>query len=130
METVALTKVSSNEIQRELPQKLQDPGSFSIPCFIGNYEVRKALCDLGVRVSLIPLSVCEKLDMGTLKPTNMALQMADRSIKYPVGIVEDVPLKVGNFFIPIDFVVLDMEEDVGTRLLSGWRVSNRTESPL
>ena len=45
--------------------------------------------------------------------------MVDRSIKYPIGIVEDVPLKVGKFFIPVDFVVLDMEEDNKTPIILG-----------
>ncbi|KAJ9128501.1 hypothetical protein P3X46_034948 [Hevea brasiliensis] len=59
-------------------------------------------------VSLMPLSIYEKLNMGELKPTNMYLSLADRSIKYPEGILENVPIKVGKFYIPVDFVILDM----------------------
>ena len=109
--TIALTEECSAILQNKLPEKLKDPGSFSIPCALGNIQISKALCDLGASVSLIPLSICKKLQMGDPKPTSMSLQLADRSIKHPVGIIEDVPLKVGKLFIPVDFVVLDMEED-------------------
>ncbi|KAJ9181943.1 hypothetical protein P3X46_005986 [Hevea brasiliensis] len=110
-ETVALTEECSAIVQRKLPPKLKDPGSFSIPCHIGESCSTKALCDLGASVSLMPLSIYEKLNMGDLKPTHISLQLADRSIKYPEGILENVPPKVGKFYIPVDFVILDMEED-------------------
>ncbi|XP_010527729.1 PREDICTED: uncharacterized protein LOC104805026 [Tarenaya hassleriana] len=110
-ETIALTAECSALIQHELPPKQSDPGSFSIPCTLGNVSIDRALCDLGASVSLLPLSIFKKLNVGELKPTRMALQLADRSVKYPAGILEDVPLKVGNFYIPVDFVVLDMDED-------------------
>ncbi|XP_021678391.2 uncharacterized protein LOC110663417 [Hevea brasiliensis] len=75
-------------------------------------NIDKALCDLGASVSLMPLLVFQKLEIRELKPTTISLQLADRSIKYPVGILENIPIKVGKFFIPVDFVVLEMEEDV------------------
>ncbi|XP_057984600.1 uncharacterized protein LOC131169397 [Hevea brasiliensis] len=111
-ETVALTEECSALLPNKLPPKLKDPGSFSIPCHIGDISIEKALCDLGASVSLMPLSICEKLKVGDLMPTTISLQLVDRSIKYPVGILENVPLKVGKFFIPVDFVVLEMEEDI------------------
>ncbi|KAJ9128670.1 hypothetical protein P3X46_034626, partial [Hevea brasiliensis] len=92
-ETVALTEECSAILQRKLLPKLKDPGSFSIPCHIGESCSTKALCDLGASVSLMPLSIYEKLNMGDLKPTHISLQLADRSIKYPEGILENVPLK-------------------------------------
>ncbi|XP_057999286.1 uncharacterized protein LOC131178345 [Hevea brasiliensis] len=82
-------------------------------------SIERALCDLGASVSLMPLSICEKLKVGDLKPTTISLQLADRSIKYPVGILENVPLKVGKFFIPMDFVVLEIEEDVRMPIILG-----------
>ncbi|KAJ9189474.1 hypothetical protein P3X46_000762, partial [Hevea brasiliensis] len=118
-ETVALTEECSAILQRKLPPKLKDPGSFSIPCHIGEYCSTKALCDLGASVSLMPLSIYEKLNMGDLKPTHISLQLADRSIKYPEGILENVPLKVGKFYIPVDFVILDMEEDFNIPIILG-----------
>ncbi|XP_058000800.1 uncharacterized protein LOC131179101 [Hevea brasiliensis] len=118
-ETVALTEECSALLQNKLPPKLKDPRSFSIPCHIGDTSIDKVLCDLGASVSLMPLSICEKLKVGELKPTTISLQLADRPIKYPVGILENVPLKVGKFFIPVDFVVLEMEEDIHIPIILG-----------
>ena len=118
-ETVALTAECSALIQNKLPPKLKDPGSFSIPCMIGDTSFDRALCDLGASVSLVPLSVCKKLGLGELKPTRMSLQLADRSVKFPIGIVEDIPVKVGKFHIPTDFVVLEMEEDSQIPIILG-----------
>ncbi|KAJ9178565.1 hypothetical protein P3X46_010441 [Hevea brasiliensis] len=118
-ETVALTEECSAILQRKLPPKLKDPGSFSIPCHIGESCSTKALCNLGASVSLMPLSIYEKLNMGDLKPTHISLQLADRSIKYPEEILENVPLKVGKFYIPVDFVILDMEEDSNIPIILG-----------
>ena len=81
--TVSLTEECSAIIQNKLPPKLSDPGSFSIPCSVGDVTIRKALCDLGPSVSLMPFSICKKLQMGDLKPTTISLQLADRSVKYP-----------------------------------------------
>ncbi|XP_021664989.1 uncharacterized protein LOC110653585 [Hevea brasiliensis] len=118
-ETIALTEECSAILQKKLPPKLKDLGSFSIPCLIGNMNIDKALCDLGASVSLMPLSICKKHDMGELKPTTISLQLADRSVKYPVGILENIPIKVGKFFIPVDFIVLEMEEDVQIPIILG-----------
>jgi hypothetical protein len=116
---VALTEECSTIIQNKMPPKLKDPGSFSIPCVIDNYIIDKALCDLGASVSLMPLSIYKRLNLGELKPTKMSLQLADRSIKYPVGILEDVPLRIGQLYIPTDFVVMDISEDSHIPILLG-----------
>ncbi|KAI3443836.1 hypothetical protein Pfo_000501 [Paulownia fortunei] len=71
----------------------------------------KALCDLGASINLMPLSVFRKLGIGEVKPSTITLQLADRSLTYPRGVVEDVLVKVDKFIFPADFVVLDMEED-------------------
>lgn len=118
-ETVNLTEECSAIIQNKLPPKLKDPGSFSIPCVIGSEVVKKAMCDLGASVSLMPLSLYERLGIGELKSTRMTLQLADRSVKYPAGIIEDVPVKVGEVYIPADFVVTEMEEDNQVPILLG-----------
>jgi hypothetical protein len=111
--------VASAMIQKTLPPKLKDPGSFSIPCVIGGCSVSKALCDLGASVSLMPYSLCKRLNLGELKPTVMTLQLADRSIKRPMGILEDVPVRIDKFYVPGDFVVLDMEEDPRIPIILG-----------
>ncbi|XP_021753664.1 uncharacterized protein LOC110719061 [Chenopodium quinoa] len=97
--TVALTAVCSAILQNTLPKKLSDPGSYSISV-LGGIEINRAFCDLGASVSLMPLSICKKHQMGELKPTLISLQLADRSVKFPLGIFKDVPLRVGKFFIP------------------------------
>ena len=77
---------------------MQDPGSFTIPCTIGNYEFGKALCDFGASINLMPLSMVRRLSLGELTPTRISLQMADMSMAQPEGILEDVLVKVGSSF--------------------------------
>ncbi|KAL5569995.1 hypothetical protein UlMin_026570 [Ulmus minor] len=118
-EKVMLTEECSAILQRKLPQKLKDPGSFTIPCTIGDFEFDKVLCDLGASINLMPLSIFRKLGLGEVKPTTVSLQLADRSIKHPRGIIEDVLVKVDKFIFPADFIVLDMEEDREVPLILG-----------
>ncbi|XP_061352744.1 uncharacterized protein LOC133297594 [Gastrolobium bilobum] len=107
-------------IQKKLPPKLKDPGSFSIPIAIGDVEVGKALCDLGASINIMPLSVCRALGINKLKDTNLILHLAYRYIKTPEGVVEDVLVKVDKFIFPVVFVILDMEEeDTESPLLLG-----------
>ena len=88
---------------------MKDPGSFTIPCMIGDSTFDKALCNIGPSINLMPLSVFRKLGLGEVKPTTISLQMADHSLRFPRGIIEDVLVKVDKFIFPMDFVVLDME---------------------
>ena len=76
---VNLLETCSAVIQKNLPLKMQDPSIFTIPCTIGNYEFGRALCDSGVRINLMPLSIMKRLSLGELTLTAMTLQMADRS---------------------------------------------------
>jgi len=108
-ETVALTKECSAMIQNKLPAMLKDPNNFSIPYLKGNVLINCALCDLESSVSLMPLSLCENLELGELRSTTISLQLADRSVKYPVGILKDVPIKVRDLYILVEFVILEME---------------------
>eukprot|EP00257_Ricinus_communis_P016231 XP_015574332.1 uncharacterized protein LOC107261208 [Ricinus communis] len=117
--TVSLTTECSAILQNKLPKKLGDLGSYSTPVKLGDIEIKKALCDLGASVSLMPLSICKKLQMGELKPTRISLQLADRSGKFPLGILKDVPLRVGKFFVLCDFVVMEMEEDAKVPIILG-----------
>ncbi|XP_057775478.1 uncharacterized protein LOC130994454 [Salvia miltiorrhiza] len=118
-ETVNLNEECSAILQKKLPAKLKDPGSFTISCIIGGQQFGKALCDLGASINLMPLSIFQRLAIGEMKPTSIALQMADRSVTYPRGIVEDVLVKVNEFIFPADFVVLDFEEDKTIPLILG-----------
>ena len=72
-ETVNLTEECSAILQRKLPQKLKDPGSFTIPCTIGNAIFERALCDLGASINLIPLSIFKRLGLGEARPTTVTL---------------------------------------------------------
>ncbi|XP_056695142.1 uncharacterized protein [Spinacia oleracea] len=119
VETISLPEICSAINQNKLPTKLKDPGSFSIPCAIGELVIDKALCDLGASVSVMPFSIFQRFNVGELKPTQVSLQLADRSVKLPLGKVEDVPMRIGKFFIPVDFVVLEMEEDPNVPIILG-----------
>jgi len=77
------------------------------------------MCDLGASVSLLPLSLLKMIDIGDLKPTKMTWQLADRSIIYPAGVLEDIPIKVGKFYIPADFVVVDIKEHYEIPIILG-----------
>ncbi|XP_021745348.1 uncharacterized protein LOC110711276 [Chenopodium quinoa] len=119
VETVNFTENCSAIIMNKIPPKLKDPGNFSIPCAINKIQIDNALCDFGASVSLIPYSVYQRLELGELFPFNITLKLADRSIKFPKGKVEDVPLRVGKFVIPVDFVVLEMDGDATIPIILG-----------
>ncbi|XP_017416688.2 uncharacterized protein LOC108327503 [Vigna angularis] len=110
-ETIKVQGNCSAIMQKSLPPKVKDPGSFTIPCTIGNHDIGKALVDLGASINLMPLSMLKKIGDLEVKSTRMILQMADRSIKHPYGVVEDVVIKVDKLKFPVDFVVMEMEED-------------------
>jgi hypothetical protein len=76
-------------------EKQKDPGCPTIPCSVASFKFEKVLCDLGARVSVMPRDVFEKLCLP-LEPTGMCLELGDNSIRYPLGIAEDVPVKVGH----------------------------------
>ncbi|XP_027337120.1 uncharacterized protein LOC113850776 [Abrus precatorius] len=118
-ETVRLNEECSAILLRKLLPKLKDPGSFTIPCTIGNSYFDKALCDLGASINLMPFSVFKRLGMQEPNPTSISLQLADSSITYPRGIVEDVLVKVDKFMFHADFIVLDMEEDDEVPIILG-----------
>ncbi|XP_021743413.1 uncharacterized protein LOC110709500 [Chenopodium quinoa] len=122
--TISLPKEVSAIIQNKLPQKLGDPGNYAIPVKIGDLEAMDALCDLGASVILMPYSIAKSLKVGDLKPTRMSLQLADRTIKLPLGILEDVPIQVGRVFVPCDFVAMEMEEDTRVPLILGRKFLN------
>ena len=114
-----LTATYNAVIQRSLPMKMHDPNIFTIPYTIGKVEFKKALCDLGASINLMPLSTVKRLSLGELTPTNMTLHMADRTMAQLEGVLEDVLMKVVKFVFLTDFVVMDMEEDTQIPLLLG-----------
>ena len=118
-ETVNLIKECSAILQRKSPKKLKEPGSFTIPCKIGNSIFERALCDLEASINLMPLSIFRRLGLGEARPTTVTLQLADRSLKHHRGVIEDVLVKVDKFIFPIDFIVLDREEDKEIPIILG-----------
>ncbi|XP_050916559.1 uncharacterized protein LOC127131686 [Lathyrus oleraceus] len=106
-------------VENKHAKKEKDPGSFSIPCILRNHVIEKAFLDLGASVSLMPLAVFKRLNLGELQPTKMSLQLADRFVKYPIGILEDILVRIGQLYIPTDFVVMDIKEDGEILILLG-----------
>ena len=114
-----LTEECSVILQRKLSQKLKDLGSFTIPCTIGNSIFERALCDLGASINLMPLSIFRRLGLGKARLTIATLQLPDRSLKHPRGVIEDVLVKVDKFIFQANFIVLDMEEDKEIPIILG-----------
>eukprot|EP00257_Ricinus_communis_P017000 XP_015575329.1 uncharacterized protein LOC107261329 [Ricinus communis] len=107
---VQLLEKSSAIIQRRLPKKLKDLGSFTIPCFIGNLNVDNALADLGANITVMPYNLFKKLGLGEPNTTLISIQLADKSVVYLRGIIEDLLVKVQEFTFPMDFIVMYMNE--------------------
>ena len=102
-----LTEQVSAIIQCKTLVKYKDPGCPTISVNIGGTCVEKALLDLGASVNRLPYSMYKQLELGELKPTSIALSLADRSIKIPKGTMEDVLIQVYKFYYLVDFFVLD-----------------------
>nr|GEU82065.1 reverse transcriptase domain-containing protein [Tanacetum cinerariifolium] len=106
-----LNKNCSAVVLKKLPEKLGDPGRFLIPCYFLEFDNCLALADLGASINLMPLSIWKKLRLPTLNDTKMVLELADRTISKPTGVAENIFVKVGKFYCPADFVVLDFVAD-------------------
>ncbi|XP_070050904.1 uncharacterized protein [Nicotiana tomentosiformis] len=119
LDTVTLTQTCSAVVTRPIAEKLSDPGSFTIPCTIGNYAFAKALYDLGASINLMPLTIYKRLGIGRARPTSMLLQLANRTVKRPSGILDDVLVQVGKFVFPADFVILDCRVDEEIPIILG-----------
>ncbi|XP_026420038.1 uncharacterized protein LOC113316019 [Papaver somniferum] len=112
---------ASAVLQKKLPPKCMGPVSFTIPVEIGNTNIGKAMLDLGASVNVIPAYIYESLNLGPLKPTNIVLELADRTNVYPRGNIEDVLVQVNQLVFPADFCVLEMDDgsDASIPLLLG-----------
>nr|GEV55541.1 reverse transcriptase domain-containing protein [Tanacetum cinerariifolium] len=121
---IELTKMPLNEncsavVLKKLPEKLGDPGRFLIPCDFSKFDNYLALADLGASINLMPLSIWKKLRLPTLNDTKMVLELANQTISKPTGVAENVFVKVGKFYFPADFVVLDFVTDPRVPLILG-----------
>ncbi|RDY13840.1 hypothetical protein CR513_01191, partial [Mucuna pruriens] len=109
-------------ISQVLPKKCRDPGIFSVPCTIGDCTFADAMLDLGASINVMPASTYRSLNLGDLEPTGMTIQLANRSIVQPLGVLEDVLVQVNELIFPADFYVLDMEDEAsgkGSTLILG-----------
>ena len=107
-----MTEQASAVIEQRTPPKYKDPGCPTITYHIGTHEFGQALLDLGASVNLMPYSIYVQLGLGEIKPTSVALQLADRSIRTPRGVVEDVLVQIDKFYYPVDFLILDTQSVV------------------
>ena len=113
------TMLANYTFKYGVPKKIGDPGIPTIPCSIKKNYVKTALCDLGAGVSVIPFSLYKRLDLNKLTPTEISLQMVDKSTAIPIGICEDVPVVVASVTILTDFVILEMPEDDNMPIILG-----------
>ncbi|CAN6557451.1 unnamed protein product [Malus baccata var. baccata] len=109
-EVVHVNENVSAMLQRKLPPKCKDPGSFTIPCVIGNTRFKHAMLDLGASINVMPYSVYASMNLGALKHDGVIIQLADRSNAYPKGVLEDVLVQVDHLIFPVDLYVLDLED--------------------
>jgi hypothetical protein len=98
-------------IDYTLPDKKGDPGRPVIPISIGRHIFQEAICDFGVSVNIMPKVIYDKILGDPLLYTNMCLQLVDHSLCYPKGILEDAIILVGQSYVPVDFVVLEIGGD-------------------
>ncbi|CAM8885214.1 unnamed protein product [Rhodiola kirilowii] len=104
-----LSKNVSAVIQRKVPPKCGDPGTYTIPCTIGNIRIENCMLDLGASINVLPYSIYSCIRIGPLEPAGLTIQLADRSCKQPEGKIEDVLVQVGELVFPADFYVLKMD---------------------
>ncbi|GKD99894.1 reverse transcriptase domain-containing protein, partial [Tanacetum coccineum] len=122
LEDIAITTVNaecSAIILNKVPEKLEDPGKFLIPCALQELDRTNALADSGASINLLPHSIYKQLRLGALKPTRMTLKLANRSVTHPMGIVEDVVVRVDGFTFLADFVVVNFEPDPRVPVILG-----------
>ncbi|GKE61193.1 retrovirus-related pol polyprotein from transposon TNT 1-94 [Tanacetum coccineum] len=107
----------ASNVYDTIPRKEKDLGSFTLPCYINDVCFDNALVDLGASVSVMPLLTYLNLGLGELVHTKLTVELADRTMKYPKGIAKNVLVGIGKFTFPIDFIILDMLEDVKVPLI-------------
>nr|GEW31494.1 hypothetical protein [Tanacetum cinerariifolium] len=107
----------ASHIDYSIPRKEKDLRSFTLPCFINNVCSDNTLADLGASVSLMPISTYLNLGLGKFSHTKLTVELADKTMKYPKGIAENVLVGIGKFVFPLDFIILDMPEDIKVPLI-------------
>jgi len=108
---MSMGEVVSVVVQKNMSLEQKDSGAFTIPCVIGNASLKRALCDLGASISVMPKHVYDSLSLEPLIKTSFVIQLANHSFVYPLGVIEDLLVKIDSLVIPCDFYILDMERD-------------------
>src|SRR3954466_1374872 len=116
---IATEKCSIVSPARKIPIKRKDPGAVAIPCTIKNIAFKKVLIDSGSSVSLMPLSIFKKLELGGVNESKTKLRFVDHTVKKSYGVAEDVLVEVDKFVFPVDFHIMDIPEDEETPILLG-----------
>ncbi|RDY01712.1 hypothetical protein CR513_14937, partial [Mucuna pruriens] len=98
--------------QQAKPKKCRYPGIFSIPCTISDCTLADAMLDLGASINVMPTSIYKSLNFGDLEPTGMTIQLANRSVVQPLGVLENVLVQVNELIFLADFNVLDIEDEI------------------
>ncbi|GJX90362.1 putative reverse transcriptase domain-containing protein [Tanacetum coccineum] len=109
----------ASHIDKSIPRKEKDPGSFTLPCFINNVCFDNSLIELGASISVMPLSTYLNLGLGELAHTKLTIELADRTVKYPKGIAKNVLVGIHKFTFTIDFIILDIPKDIKVPLILG-----------
>ncbi|RDY13419.1 hypothetical protein CR513_01664, partial [Mucuna pruriens] len=108
--------------RQAMPKKYRDPKIFSIPCTIGDCTFSNAMLDLGASINVMPTSIYKSLNCEDLEPTGMTIQLANRSVVQPLGVLEDVLVQVDELIYRANFYVLDVEDETpgkGSTLILG-----------
>jgi len=108
---VSMGEVVSAVVQKNIPLKQNDLGAFTILCVIGSASFKRALCDLGASISVMPKHVYDSLSLEPFNKTSIVIQLADPSFVYLLSVIEDVLVKIDSLVIPCDFYIFDMERD-------------------
>jgi hypothetical protein len=116
---IKLIEECSAAILNISPTKKKDPRCPTIDYSIEDQRFNNAPCDLGESVNVMPKVVFDTLSYSMLEPTSMCIQLVNQSIRYPVGIAENISIKIRDFFVPVDFMVLDMQPDLKVSLVLG-----------
>ncbi|GKF35771.1 reverse transcriptase domain-containing protein, partial [Tanacetum coccineum] len=122
LEEIAITTVNaecSAIIMNKVPEKLEDPGKLLIPCALQELDRTNALADSGASINLLPHSIYKQLGVGALTPTRMTLELANRSVTHPMGIAEDVVVRVDGFTFLADFVMVNFVPDPRVPIILG-----------
>jgi len=125
-----LPRAAKRAIIKTSPDRKEDPGVPIIQCMIWTHRIDDALCNLGASVNIMSKVLFKKLRYPTLSPTTAQVQLADSTIRYPEGVIENVPVRIWGRYVPVDFVVLDTGNEHSFPLVLGRPFLNTTRARI